>query len=109
MAVLQGAVLPKGDLILVSGANGLVGSHVVNQFLRHGYKVRGTVRDAQRSAWLVDFFADKYAAAKGAFELVEVRDLTDVEALKKALQGTLAPSLTLFGGPGPGQPAGQSA
>ncbi|CAN8096001.1 unnamed protein product [Discula destructiva] len=85
MGLLEGAVLPKASIILVTGANGLIGSHVVDQFLRHGYKVRGTVRDAQKSGWLAKHFNEQYG--EGQFELVEIKDLTDVDALKKALQG----------------------
>lgn len=85
MAPLEGAVLPKGSWIIVTGANGYVASHVVNQFLRLGYNTRGTVRDAKKNAWLTDYFSEKYPDVK--FELVEVKDLTDVEALKKAAEG----------------------
>lgn len=85
MAPLEGAVLPQGSLILVTGANGLVGSHVVDQFLQHGYNVRGTVRDAKKNAWVGSYFEQQYGAGK--FELVEVPDLTNLEALKKALEG----------------------
>lgn len=88
MAVLEGAVLPKGSLIFVTGANGYVASHVVDQFLRLGYKVRGTVRDANKSSWVGTYFQGKYG--KENFELVEVRDLTDADALKTVLAGKLA-------------------
>lgn len=85
MAPLEGAILPKGSWIIVTGANGFVASHVVDQFLRLGYNVRGTVRDAQKSSWLTGYFSKKYPDIK--FELAEVKDLTDVEALKKAAEG----------------------
>lgn len=84
-APLEGAVLPKGSLIFVTGGNGLVGSHVVDQLLRNGYKVRASVRDVQKSSWLVTHFENKYGEEN--IELVELKDLTDVDALKKALQG----------------------
>lgn len=89
MAPLEGAVLPTGSLILVTGANGYVASHVVDQFLRLGYKVRGTVRDSEKNAWVAEYFDEKYGA--GNFELVEVKDLTDPEAIKKALEGEYLP------------------
>lgn len=85
MALLEGAVLPQGSWIVVTGANGFVASHVVDQFLVRGYNVRGTVRDAKKSAWLTGYFSKKYPDAK--FELVELKDLTDVEALKKVAEG----------------------
>lgn len=85
MAVLEGAILPKGSWILVTGANGYVASHVIDQLLRLGYNARGTVRDAQKSSWLTSYFSKKYPDAK--FELVEVKDLTSAEALTKAAEG----------------------
>lgn len=91
MAPLEGAVLPKGSWILVTGANGYVASHVVNQFLRLGYKVKGTVRDSKKSSWVGKYFSDKYGAEN--FELVEIKDLTDPELLKKALEGEHKPRL----------------
>lgn len=86
MTPLEGAVLPKGSWILVTGANGFVASHVIDQLLRLGYNVRGTVRDANKHSWLTSYFADKYPDAK--FELVELKDLTDVDALERAATGT---------------------
>lgn len=85
MAPLEGAVLPKGSLILVTGVNGYVGSHVADQFLRFGYKVRGTVRDTEKSAWIDTYFDQKYGA--GNFELVGVEDLSNPDALKEVLGG----------------------
>lgn len=40
--------LPKGSLILVTGASGYIGSHVVNEALLAGYKVRGTARSQEK-------------------------------------------------------------
>lgn len=85
MATLEGAVLPKDSLILVTGANGLVGSHVVDQLLRHGYKVRASVRDTDKSGWLSTHADEQYG--KGRLELAEVKDLTNLEAMKKAMAG----------------------
>ncbi|KAL7953601.1 putative NAD dependent epimerase/dehydratase [Trichoderma compactum] len=45
--------VPKGSWVLVTGVNGFVGTHVAKQFLEHGYKVRGTVRDVSLYPWLV--------------------------------------------------------
>jgi nucleoside-diphosphate-sugar epimerase len=43
-------VLPQGSLILVTGASGYIGSHVVNEALAAGYKVRGTARSQEKCA-----------------------------------------------------------
>lgn len=85
MTSLEGAVLPKGSLILVTGVNGYIASHVADQFLRLGYKVKGTVRNAEKSSWVSTYFQKKYGTE--VFELAEVTDLTDQDALKTALQG----------------------
>ena len=44
----QDAALPKGSLILVTGASGYIASHVVNEALQAGYKVRGTARTQEK-------------------------------------------------------------
>ncbi|KAL1858997.1 hypothetical protein VTK73DRAFT_7715 [Phialemonium thermophilum] len=66
--------IPKGSLVLVTGANGFVGAHICKRFLEFGYRVRGTVRDIERCRWLLDDVFQPYAA-KGFFELVTVEDL----------------------------------
>ncbi|KAM3421239.1 hypothetical protein BST61_g1645 [Cercospora zeina] len=45
----QDRALPKGSLILVTGASGYIGSHVVNEALAAGYKVRGTARSEEKA------------------------------------------------------------
>lgn len=40
--------LPKGSLILVTGASGYIGAHVVNEALEAGYRVRGTARSKEK-------------------------------------------------------------
>ncbi|GKT55138.1 aldehyde reductase [Colletotrichum tofieldiae] len=61
MNSINESAIPKGSTVLVTGANGLVGSHVADQFLKFGYKVRGTVRDVNKNTWLSDVF-DKTVA-----------------------------------------------
>lgn len=70
MVFLKTPAIPLGSTILVTGANGLVGSHVVDQSLSHGYKVRGAVRDLAKSKWLQEHFDAKYGP--GLFELIKV-------------------------------------
>ncbi|KAJ3543965.1 hypothetical protein NM208_g3303 [Fusarium decemcellulare] len=77
--------IPIGELIAVSGANGSMGSHICNQLLSLGYLVRGIVRSKERSAWLVNYFRNKYRA--GLFELTEVPDMTIPGACDEALAG----------------------
>ena len=88
MAPLQNLAVPKGSTVLVTGANGLLGSHIADQFLEHGYKVRGTVRDTEKNAWLQTVFDKKYG--KGSFELFKVPDLTVDGAFDEAVKGVLS-------------------
>ncbi|KAK3060941.1 hypothetical protein LTS18_007361 [Coniosporium uncinatum] len=77
--------LPPGSLILVTGCNGLIGSHIVDQLLASGYRVRGTVRNPSKDAWLTPFFSSRYSA--DAFELVQVADIRAPGAFDEAIKG----------------------
>jgi nucleoside-diphosphate-sugar epimerase len=85
MSPIQSPALPEGSLILITGVNGFIGSHIADQIILAGYRVRGIVRNAQKNAWLTTFFDGKYG--KGKFELVEVKDLAEIKALERILQG----------------------
>ncbi|KAK4241529.1 NAD(P)-binding protein [Achaetomium macrosporum] len=78
--------VPKGSWVLVTGVNGWVGSHVAQQFLERGYKVRGTVRDPVKSSWLVDSLFKSHAD-RGDFELVRVTDMAEDHAFDVAVKG----------------------
>lgn len=85
MALPSDSVLPAGSLILVTGINGLVGSHVVEQLLTYGFKVRGTVRNAEKYSWMSEHFVSKHGAGK--FELVQVAELDKLGCLDEAIKG----------------------
>lgn len=74
--------LPKGTLILVTGANGYIASHVVDQLLKLGYRVRGTIRNEK--PWLNKLFS-KYG--EGNFETAVVNDITTNGAFDEAVKG----------------------
>ena len=82
-------IFPQGSLILVTGANSFIGSHVIDQLLSIGYHVRGTVRDTQKNSWLAELFEKKYK--KGQFQLVHVAEFNNgenaSEELKEAMKG----------------------
>jgi nucleoside-diphosphate-sugar epimerase len=67
-------VIKPGATIFVTGVNGLVGSHIVDQLLAKGYNVRGVVRDVDKCKWLKDYFDKKYDDA--SLSLVSVPDMT---------------------------------
>ncbi|CCF37374.1 NAD dependent epimerase/dehydratase [Colletotrichum higginsianum] len=75
--------LPKGSLILVTGANGYIGSHTINTLLQLGYRIRGTVRSEK--PWLTELFKNKYG--EGVYEQVVVPRLDDPEALGQVMTG----------------------
>lgn len=81
--------IPKGSLVLVTGANGYLASHVIQQFLERGYKVRGTVRNVAKTSWLFqDLF--KTASENGRFELIQVHDFISPNAFDEAVKGVSA-------------------
>ncbi|KAH8891539.1 NAD(P)-binding protein [Thozetella sp. PMI_491] len=81
--------IPKGSLVLVTGATGFVASHTAKQFLERGYRVRGTVRDLKKASWLVDHVLKPYAD-DGSFELVPVPDFAVENAFDNAVKGVSA-------------------
>jgi nucleoside-diphosphate-sugar epimerase len=77
--------IAKGSLVIVTGANGYIGSNVVDQLLTNGYRVRGTVRKLEKSRWMVPLLEGKYGT--GNFELVEVPDMAAAGAFDGIVKG----------------------
>lgn len=84
--------VPKGSTVLITGVNGLVGLHVADQYLRNGYKVRGTVRDPINVNWLPDALTRRHGTDN--FELVGVPDMLVEGAFDKVTQGQSTSLLT---------------
>ncbi|KAL6901260.1 hypothetical protein GGI43DRAFT_433947 [Trichoderma evansii] len=83
------AAIPQGSLVLVTGLTGYIATHVAQEFFRHGYKVRGTVRDLSKASWLKDdLFSAEHAA--GNLELIQVPDLGAPNAFGDAIKGVAA-------------------
>ncbi|KAK0701156.1 putative aldehyde reductase 2 [Apiosordaria backusii] len=78
-----------GSWVLVTGASGFLASHVCLQFLKRGFKVRGTVRDPTQSSWLLEGRFKSYADI-GAIELVSVPHLGADSAYDEAIKGVAA-------------------
>ncbi|KAI8712546.1 Epimerase domain-containing protein [Fusarium sp. LHS14.1] len=85
MSELTDRAVPRDSIVLVTGANGFLGSHISDQFLHYGYRVRGTVRNLEKNAWLKRHFEEKYGA--GRFELVEVADMATEKAFHAVVKG----------------------
>lgn len=77
--------LSPGEPVLVTGVNGYIASHVANELLLAGYRVRGTVRNVEKSQWLQRHFDQTYGIGK--FEPFEVPEMVIVNAFHKAAQG----------------------
>ncbi|KAJ5926150.1 hypothetical protein N7516_007923 [Penicillium verrucosum] len=75
--------LPRGSRILVTGANGFIGSNVVHSLLELGFRVRGTVRSAK--PWLDEMFRDKFG--RDSYESVVLANFEDLDALVGVMDG----------------------
>ncbi|EHK47846.1 hypothetical protein TRIATDRAFT_217087 [Trichoderma atroviride IMI 206040] len=75
--------IPKGSLILVTGANSYIGSHIVDFLLELGYNVRGTVRAPK--PWLNELFEKKFGSNR--FETVIIPVLEKEGALDNTMSG----------------------
>lgn len=69
--------------MLVTGATGFIGAHIVDELLRRGIKVRGTTRSSAK--------ADKMLLARPEYaerlELLVTTDLTTPGVFDEAIQG----------------------
>ncbi|KAG5300569.1 aldehyde reductase II [Histoplasma ohiense] len=81
----ENLAIPLGSLVLVTGANGFIASHVIDQLLQANFRVRGTVRKLTTGLWLSDYFCSKYGPGK--FDLVEVPDMAVPHAYDEAVKG----------------------
>ncbi|KAF2761114.1 NAD(P)-binding protein [Pseudovirgaria hyperparasitica] len=79
------SAISKGSLVLVTGANGFIASHTVDQLLIAGFKVRGTVRSEDKGKWLLDHFNKKYGP--GSLEIAVVPDMSVKGAFDNAVKG----------------------
>lgn len=80
------SAIPQGSTVLVTGVNSYLGSHIADQLLIAGYKVRGTARDAAKAKWAQDVFDKKHGTGK--FESVIVSNMNAEGAYDEAVKGT---------------------
>ncbi|OLN85833.1 Aldehyde reductase 2-like protein 8 [Colletotrichum chlorophyti] len=88
MNPIANPAIPKGSIVVITGANGYIASHIADQFIRNGYRVRGTVRNPKESAWLIPHFENAYG--KGKFELHVVPDMQVDGAYDEVVKGAAA-------------------
>lgn len=76
--------IPKDSIVLVTGFNGYIGSHIADQLLKAGYRVRGTTRDASKAKNLVDQWEQQYGINK--VEVVIVPNMAADGAFDEAVK-----------------------
>ena len=77
--------IPKDSLVLVTGINGYLGSHIADQLLQAGYRVRGTSRDLKKVEGLRAYWEKLYGPNR--LELVVVKDMSHDGAFNEAVKG----------------------
>jgi hypothetical protein len=77
--------IPLNSVVLVTGVNGFIGSHVANELILAGYRVRGTVRKVSKADGLKAFWEKKYGPGK--VEIVEVPEMGTKGAFDEAVKG----------------------
>jgi nucleoside-diphosphate-sugar epimerase len=82
--------IPSSDsVVLVTGVNGFLGSHIADQFLSSGFRVRGTVRSIPKAENIRKALVEKHG--QGRFEVISVPDITIDGAFDEAVKGIKAP------------------
>jgi NADP-dependent 3-hydroxy acid dehydrogenase YdfG len=79
--------IPKDSLVLVTGVNGYIASHVADQLMEAGYRVRGTTRSLSKIEGLSTLWEKKFG--KDRFEFVTVTDMSHDGAFDEAIKGKL--------------------
>ena len=86
--------IPPSSTVLVTGINGHIGSHIANEILKAGYKVRGTARTIEKAADVKKVFDERYGSGK--VEIVAVKDMAQAGAFDEAIKGLSIANLSLL-------------
>ncbi|CZR67169.1 related to NADPH-dependent aldehyde reductase [Phialocephala subalpina] len=86
---LPPTTIPPGSWILITGVTGYVASHIALEFLKRGYRVRGTTRDVSTSSWVTTSLFKSQTEA-GFFELASVPDMAAPGSFDQAIKGVSA-------------------
>lgn len=93
---LTNPIIPPDSLILVTGVNGLLASHIADTLLSAGYRVRGTVRDIDKSSWVSSLFESRHGP--GRLELIRVSDLAAPDVWPDAVRDVVGVITVAAGG-----------
>ncbi|KAH7128897.1 hypothetical protein EDB81DRAFT_859940 [Dactylonectria macrodidyma] len=98
MASETPTVIPKGSLVLITGATSYLASYVIKYFLEHGYRVRGIVRNLPKAAWLTEEVFPSFAQ-RNLFDLVEIPDLAASNAFDSVIANSKPSAVLHFATP----------
>ncbi|KAJ5129126.1 uncharacterized protein N7515_005165 [Penicillium bovifimosum] len=79
-----------GSLVLVTGGNGFIAAHCIATLLRCNYRVRATVRSAEKKALTLQALSSAKVENLSQLEIVVVSDPTNLGALSVTLSGCQA-------------------
>lgn len=79
--------IPKDSIFLVTGVSGYIGSHVADQLMQAGFRIRGTTRNMSKVQGLSALWEKKFS--KDRFEMVTVSNMSRDGAFDEAVKGTL--------------------
>jgi len=84
----EDAAFPQGSLVLVTGASGFIATHIVDQLLLAGYRVRGTVRDEKKVVWTEKLFSERHG--EGKYTAVIVPEMSIKGAFDEAVKSEIS-------------------
>ncbi|KAF9889734.1 hypothetical protein FE257_007040 [Aspergillus nanangensis] len=76
--------IPPGGLVLITGVNGFLASHLALQLLQRGYAVKGTVRTPETASWITSAMKSHYPNAP--FQAVVIPNLSAPGIMDSLLQ-----------------------
>ena len=86
-AIASNTAMGKPQLILLTGASGFLAAHVLNSLLRHGYSVRGTVRNEGSASKVRKTHSHLLNGDDSRLSFAIVQDIVKPGAFDEAVKG----------------------